>query len=186
MSSVHLDDDGEPPLSDRHVRAGKRRQSKLLEVCGTLNSTAQAGSANQRILPARTRKQRLGERIHSSGALLSRHDRRNSGEQRLVRLVEVNTYSCRRTVIMIFESFISVVDCNNFNLFPFYSVPLSEYIGVNKPFTLFQETAESGMSYTAFLRDSIYRFRTLQLTTVPWICTVASIASHASAGHVNL
>jgi len=39
-SSAYVD--GEPPLSDRHVRAGKRWQSKLLGVCGTLNSTAQA------------------------------------------------------------------------------------------------------------------------------------------------
>lgn len=44
------------------------------------------------------------------------------------------------------------------------------------------------MSNGRFLKDSIYRFRTLQLATATYVPTVAkcSRGSHASAGHVNL
>lgn len=95
-------------------------------------------SANQRILPTRTRKQRPGERIHSRSTSLSRHDHRNSGEQRLPRLAKVNGW--KGTVITNFKSFISIVMISiYFLLIQFLSLNTS----VNKPFILFWETTKS-------------------------------------------
>jgi len=52
--------------------------------------------------------------------------------------------------------------------FLLYSILSSEFTSGNKSFTLF-ENHRIAMSYSLFLKDSIYRFRGLQLAT--WTCT---------------
>lgn len=174
MSSL-VDNDGEPPLSDRHVRANKRWQSKLpgfvafgIQPRKLFRKPRDTSAAYEKVMFRRTR-------LRSAAAFKTRS------------LKSIWMSKSKGSAIIIFKSLNTPLLLVYFNTFPCYLTYLFRmHWWINLLFTIWENHRTAVLVVFAWFDLSFASVAVCSCDTDMCAGIQAQPGLHASAGHVNL